>query len=154
MGSHGHTKSPAMYGTIASEKDLKSKTEQLLHSWLKGHIERSKRGKDTVSHKREPHPQHSTHSWKQTGTPELLPVGQRLWTPHLTPHILRPIPERQASKVSSFDSLWILFPQDPQGYSYLGMQCKGRPKRASLYVKEAQLLIVKLWGLYYKWNTT
>lgn len=54
ISSHGHTKSPAMYGTIASEKDLKSKTEQLLHSWLKGHIERSKRGKDTVSHKREP----------------------------------------------------------------------------------------------------
>ena len=59
MSSHGHTKSPATYGTISSEKDLKSKIEQLLHSLLKGHIERSRRAKDMVPHKTEPHPQHS-----------------------------------------------------------------------------------------------
>ena len=139
-----------IYRTISSERVTKSGC-YISGKW-ENHI-KADRGKLRQSHHK-PHPQHDTHNQKQTGTPELIPGEQRLWPPHLTSHILRPTSERQASKVSTFDSQWNLFPQDPQGYSYLGMQYRGRPKRASLSVKEAQLLIVKLWGLYYKWNIT
>lgn len=72
-----------MYGTIASEKDLKSKTEQLLHSWLKGHIERSKRGKDTVSHKREPHPQHSNSGSEGVSQIQSPSLKRKGFGPHI-----------------------------------------------------------------------
>lgn len=44
-----------------------------------------------------------THSWEGTQNLELLCEEQRVHTAHWIPRLLRPAPERQASKISNFE---------------------------------------------------
>ena len=58
-------------------------------------------------------------NWEGTHNSELLPEKERLLTPYLAPQLLRPAPQRQDPKISSFESQWCLHPQDLQGYREL-----------------------------------
>lgn len=108
-----------------------------------------------------PTPGTTTHKWVQMQKPKCLPEKQRVWTPHQSPQLLRPAPERQALKTSSFENQQGLCPQDPQGYSkwrkvLKRLICVHTPTPGSRMevadcktlrhsVKEVYLLILKYW---------
>lgn len=63
------------------------------------------------------HPRARIHNWEQTHNSELLSEEWKFWSPHLTPHYLRPVLERWAPKRLSFESHEGFHPWDPQGYN-------------------------------------
>ena len=136
--SHG-CKSAAAYGTIPSEKNVRT-AERLLHSqrW-RGHAEMGKRGKDSVSSKTPPvqWPTARRNVRKKQNQKQSFSLRSKGFVPQPGPQPWGPAPEGLATKMSGFENQCAYIQEKhravgDEASTFKGLMCRcSRPKTQS-----------------------
>ena len=114
--SHAHTESTATYGTIPSEKDLKTSCAAASHIQTR---KESHRGRLSRGIAINPTPGQRPTIGRELTNPERPPEERGVHTPTSAPQHLRPALERWASKTSGFEKQRGSHPWDPKRCSEL-----------------------------------